>query len=85
MNEMWKLGIDSVLIEGGSTLNYSAVSDGIVDKVLSFISPKIVGGEESLTPVGGAGVQTISDAFRLKVDKVEQIDSDILIESYIIR
>jgi len=85
IKELWNQGIDSVLIEGGSTLNYSAVSDGIVDKVLSFISPKIVGGEESLTPVGGAGVQTISDAFRLKVDKVEQIDSDILIESYIIR
>ncbi len=85
MKELWKQGIDSILIEGGSTLNYSAVSEGVVDKVVSFISPKIIGGKDSFTPVGGAGVRTISDAFRLKVDKVEQIDTDILIESYIIR
>jgi len=49
MDELYKLEIDSVLLEGGGTLNSSAISAGIVDKVMCFISPKIVG-EKMLPP-----------------------------------
>ncbi len=83
MKELWKEGIDSVMIEGGSTLNYSAISDGIVDKLISFISPKIIGGSKSLTSVGGEGVDTISDAVFLNIESVERIDEDVIIESYL--
>ena len=83
MKELWKEGIDSVMIEGGSTLNYSAISDRIADKLISFISPKIIGGAESLTPIGGEGVKRISKAFLLNIDSVERIDEDVVIESYL--
>ncbi len=78
-------GIDSVLIEGGSTLNFSAIEEGIVDKVYSFISPKLLGGEKALTPVGGKGISTIDQAITLNIDKITHFDEDLLIESYIIK
>jgi len=59
MDELYKLEIDSVLLEGGGTLNSSAISAGIVDKVMCFISPKIVGGENAPTSVEGIGALRI--------------------------
>lgn len=78
-------GIDSVLIEGGSTLNFSAIEEGIVDKVYSFISPKLLGGENAMTPLGGKGISTIAQAITLNIDNITHFDEDLLIESYIIK
>jgi diaminohydroxyphosphoribosylaminopyrimidine deaminase/5-amino-6-(5-phosphoribosylamino)uracil reductase len=77
-------GIDSILLEGGSTLNFTAIKEGIVDKVISFISPKIVGGKDALTPVGGYGIESIKNAITLNIESVTKIDDDILVEAYII-
>ena len=83
--ELSRLGIDSVLLEGGSTLNFSALTSGIVDKVFSFISPMLIGGRQALTPVGGLGYNKIDDAVRLKIENVKQIKGDVLIEAYVIK
>lgn len=83
---MKKLGeekIDSVLIEGGSELNYSALEGGIVDKVNVFIAPKIIGGREAKTPVGGIGLEFMKDAIKLKELKIHRFEEDIMIEGYI--
>lgn len=77
-------GIDSILIEGGSTLNFTAIRGGIVDKVYSFISPKMVGGSQAVTPVGGNGLEKMIDAITLNIDKIKRFDDDLLIESYLI-
>jgi diaminohydroxyphosphoribosylaminopyrimidine deaminase/5-amino-6-(5-phosphoribosylamino)uracil reductase len=83
MGVLADMGIDSILIEGGSTLNYSALEQGIVDKVISFISPKIFGGTSGKTPVGGQGIERVSDAFKLTGTNVSSFDEDIMIEGYI--
>jgi diaminohydroxyphosphoribosylaminopyrimidine deaminase/5-amino-6-(5-phosphoribosylamino)uracil reductase len=83
MDQLGKLGIDSILIEGGSTLNFSALKEAVVDKVYSFISPKLVGGEKALTPVGGMGIKKINDAIVLKIADIKRYGEDILIEAYI--
>ena len=85
MKELYRLGIDSILIEGGGTLNWSAVSCGIVDKVLSFIAPEIVGGIDAVTPVEGVGYDNIAGSLKLKIDSLQKIGKDILIESYVHR
>lgn len=84
-SELAKENIDSILLEGGSTLNFSAIEEGLVDKVYSFISPKFVGGNASHTPVGGKGVANISDAFFLDIKKIERFENDVMIESNIIK
>lgn len=66
---MEKLGqeqIDSVLLEGGGTLNWAALESGVVQQVQAYIAPKLFGGQEAKTPVEGAGVHVPSAAFRLK-------------------
>ncbi|MCR4435585.1 MAG: bifunctional diaminohydroxyphosphoribosylaminopyrimidine deaminase/5-amino-6-(5-phosphoribosylamino)uracil reductase RibD [Clostridiales bacterium] len=83
MDELYKLEIDSVLLEGGGALNASALNAGIVDKVLFFIAPKIIGGETAPTPVEGAGRQTMEDAVRLRDIAVTRFDEDVLMEGYI--
>lgn len=83
MDELYKLEIDSILLEGGGTLNYSSLEVGIVDKVMFFISPKIIGGKSAVSPVEGAGIQLMNDAFKLKDINLTKFDDDILIEGYI--
>ncbi|MCJ7688807.1 MAG: bifunctional diaminohydroxyphosphoribosylaminopyrimidine deaminase/5-amino-6-(5-phosphoribosylamino)uracil reductase RibD [Clostridiaceae bacterium] len=84
MRILGDMGIDSILLEGGSTLNYSALQEGIVDKVITFISPKIFGGNSGKTPVGGQGIEHVSDSIVLGDTEVTRFDEDIMIEAYVI-
>ncbi|MCB2290075.1 bifunctional diaminohydroxyphosphoribosylaminopyrimidine deaminase/5-amino-6-(5-phosphoribosylamino)uracil reductase RibD [Clostridium sp. CS001] len=83
MRVLGEIGIDSILLEGGSTLNYAALKAGVVDKVITFISPKIFGGTSSKTPVGGKGVEYVKDSILLTDTEIKRFDEDIMIESYI--
>lgn len=76
-----KDGIDSILLEGGGTLNWSALQAGIVNKVQAYLSPKLLGGSNAKTPVAGIGFPTPSDAIFLKNSTITRLDDDILIES----
>lgn len=88
MNELTealgKMNIDSILLEGGGTLNWSALKSGIVNKVQCYIAPKIFGGAEAKSPVEGTGVKLPSCAFMLKNSVVTAIGEDILIESEVL-
>ena len=79
------MGIDSILLEGGSTLAFNALQEEVVDKVICMIAPKIIGGENAKTPVGGAGIAHLADAFRLDHLTVKRLKEDIIIEGYIIK
>lgn len=85
MNKLGKMKIDSVLLEGGGTINYSALEEGIVDKVMWFISPKIIGGKEAITSVEGIGKDSIKDAFVLEDFTIKKFRYDLLIDGYISR
>lgn len=79
LNYLATKNLDSVLIEGGAELNFSALKENIVNKVYSYIAPKIFGGTAK-SPVCGTGVQHICDSFNFEIIKAEMIDSDILLE-----
>ncbi|GAB6085403.1 bifunctional diaminohydroxyphosphoribosylaminopyrimidine deaminase/5-amino-6-(5-phosphoribosylamino)uracil reductase RibD [Alkaliphilus crotonatoxidans] len=83
MAELGKREIDSVLLEGGSTLNGSALEASIVDKIMVFVAPKILGGERAPTPVGGNGIKQVIDAIQLENITVKSYAEDILIEAYV--
>lgn len=80
MAYLGKEKVDSVLIEGGGTLGWSALESGIVDKVMAYVAPKIFGGSTAKTPVGGQGVAVPDDAFMLEDRRITELDGDILIE-----
>lgn len=81
MLKLGEMNIDSILFEGGSTLNFSAIESRIVHKVQCYIAPKLFGGDISKSPVGGKGFSEISNAVKLKNSIITQIGDDILIES----
>ena len=83
MVKLGELNIDSILLEGGSTLNFSALKQGIVDKIQIYIAPKIIGGEKSKTPVDGQGIDKLKNAFKVRNLSYSKVGSDILLEGYI--
>jgi len=83
MATLGKRKITSVMIEGGSEINASALQEGIVDKVMIFIAPKFIGGRTAPGLVGGQGIEHLSNAIGLEDIRVSKIGEDILIEGYI--
>lgn len=75
--------ICSVLIEGGSKVNWSFYKDKLVDKIYLFVGPKIVGGKKALNFVGGEGFEKIEDSVKIENIKTELLDNDILIKGYL--
>ncbi len=77
--------IDGIMLEGGSELNFSFLESGLVDKVMVFIAPKIIGGSDAKTPVGGRGLNFMRDAIALDRMTVQKIDQDVVIEGYVVK
>jgi len=77
-----KREIVTVLVEGGGKLLGSLFDHQLVDKVLAFISPVIIGGREAIG-VGGNGVDSMTQAFRLSRVGVRCFDDDVLVSGYI--
>ena len=73
-------GIDSILLEGGATLNAAALAAGIVNKIHAYVAPKIFGGIKAPTPVAGLGVDTPNEAWQFGAPKMSALGDDILIE-----
>ena len=73
-------GIDSILLEGGGSLNYTFLSEGLADELYAFIAPKIVGGMNAKTPVEGAGMEKMADAINLELENVLNTGHDVLLK-----
>jgi diaminohydroxyphosphoribosylaminopyrimidine deaminase/5-amino-6-(5-phosphoribosylamino)uracil reductase len=80
MKKLGELKIDSILLEGGAELNYSALSQNIVNEVKVYMSSKILGGRDAKSSVGGQGALCPDDSFKLKNRRITPIGEDILIE-----
>ena len=78
VKRLGKRGIDSILLEGGGTLNESALRAGIVQEVNAFVAPKIFGGK-ARSPVEGIGVEVPQEALRMKMEQFRQVGPDLLI------
>lgn len=81
---MKKLGqreIDSILLEGGGALNETALRLGLVDRIVSFIAPKIIGGKDAKTPVEGKGIEKMSEAIRLENIEIEKTGQDLMLQA----
>jgi diaminohydroxyphosphoribosylaminopyrimidine deaminase / 5-amino-6-(5-phosphoribosylamino)uracil reductase len=82
MENLTSRGFNSVLWECGGSLAAKAISTGMVQKIIAFIAPKIIGGNNNFSPVGDMGLSQMTDALMLEVMSVKQIENDLLIEGY---
>jgi len=83
MEELGKKEITYIMLEGGAEINASALKSNIVDKVMFFIAPKILGGQDSISAIGGKGCEKLTDAFNIHDLNVFRTGNDIVIEGYI--
>ena len=81
MKELGKNQITSVMIEGGAHLNASSIADKIVDKVLIFTAPKIIG--NGMGAISSLGIKKVNKAIKLKKIRTKQIGKDLLVEGYL--
>jgi diaminohydroxyphosphoribosylaminopyrimidine deaminase/5-amino-6-(5-phosphoribosylamino)uracil reductase len=75
--------LTSLLVEGGGTVLASFFARRLVDKLLAFVAPLIIGGLDAPTPVGGTGVSRLADALRLERVRVERVGEDVLIAGHV--
>ncbi len=80
-----RMDIMHVLVEGGGELIGSLFDEGLADRALFFISPKIIGGQNAIASVRGKGIEKIRDAFILKDMEVRRFREDILVEGDVYR
>jgi len=82
MRKLGERGVCQLMVEGGGNLNYSLLEAGLVDKLMLFMAPLIIGGRESPTSFEGAGVARLEEAWRLKDMEIKQYDGDLLLIGY---
>jgi diaminohydroxyphosphoribosylaminopyrimidine deaminase/5-amino-6-(5-phosphoribosylamino)uracil reductase len=83
MKRLARMGLTSILVEGGGILIGSLFDERLVDKIIFFFSPKIIGGKEAISSVMGKGVLRIESAVRVKGLKLRRLGEDFLVEGYI--
>lgn len=76
-------GIDSILLEGGGTLNASALQENLIQRVYGFIAPKLVAGADAKSPVEGRGILKMEDAVKLEDIEIFSFGEDICISGRI--
>ena len=79
LSELGRREITSLFVEGGGTVLGSLFDEGLVDRVVGFIAPVIVGGDTAPSPVAGTGVERITDALRLDSVRIERFGDDVAI------
>src|ERR1035437_1049768 len=77
MDELVKLKIDGILLEGGGTLNESALKSGIVDEVQFIIAPLLLGGRDAISPVERLRFKTTDEGISLHHLTTRQLGDDI--------
>jgi diaminohydroxyphosphoribosylaminopyrimidine deaminase/5-amino-6-(5-phosphoribosylamino)uracil reductase len=83
MDRLGRIQVTSLLIEGGSRVAASAIQAGIVDKICFFYAPKILGGDDGMPMLQGAGPELMRQSIRVKDVSIRRFDEDVMIEGYI--
>jgi diaminohydroxyphosphoribosylaminopyrimidine deaminase / 5-amino-6-(5-phosphoribosylamino)uracil reductase len=82
---LYKREVQSVLVEGGGELNSGLLKEGLLDKILLFYAPILIGGKNALNLIGGKGIDFLRDAHKLDIVTVKRFKEDIFVEAYVHR
>ena len=81
LGHLGKRDVQGLIVEGGATLAWSFVSDGLVDRVVLYLAPKLVGGAEAPGVLAGRGFAPIGAALDLRIASVRRIGDDVRVEA----
>ena len=82
LDELYKRGITDLLVEGGGEVNASFLRNGLIQKFLVYVAPKVLGGRHSITPFKGDDIETIDAAMLLQFAEVDKVGEDLRITAY---
>jgi len=85
LDELGRRDILSVLVEGGAEVHASLFAQGLVDKVVAYVAPNLIGGRDAPSPLGGNGVERLDEATHLTAVDVTRLGDDFLISGYVHR
>lgn len=80
LERLGHMGMSSVVIEGGSELNASALRAGVVNRVLLYVAPRLLGGQDAKSVIGGFSPKRVAEAIPLTRLHLRRVGSDLLIE-----
>ncbi len=83
LSKLGEIGMMNLLVEGGSQVNGSFLDEGLIDKFLLFLSPKLIGDPQALGIFGGRGVSNLRETVALKDIRARKIGEDIFVEGYL--
>lgn len=83
LKTLYQTGICSVLIEAGGLLNGAFFREKLVDKLILYSAPKILGDSNAKSIIEGFNINDINDAKKLKLSSVKKIGNDIVSEFYL--
>ena len=84
LKELGKRGLTSLLVEGGAALAWGFLSQGLVDEVMYFFAPKIIGGENAPSMVGGQGFAKMAQALELEKPELRRFGDDVMFWAQVI-
>lgn len=67
MNYLYEKGVKTLMLEGGSTLNFSMIKDGLIDEIRICVAPMVVGGANAISLFGGDGFMTMDESVKLEL------------------
>lgn len=67
MNYLYEKGVKTLMLEGGSTLNFSMIKDGLIDEIRICVAPMVVGGVNAISLFGGDGFMTMDESVKLEL------------------
>jgi 2,5-diamino-6-(ribosylamino)-4(3H)-pyrimidinone 5'-phosphate reductase len=79
MSYLHEEGIDKLMLEGGSTLNFSMIRAGLIDRISICVAPMIVGGANAKTFFDGEGFDMMDDAVKLELIDSYTLDKDLIL------
>ena len=85
LDHLSQKGIKRLLVEGGSTVIWSFLRQGLADELKVFVASTVLGGHASPTLTGGPGVHSMEEAFHLTLDKAERLGDGLLLEYTVVR
>ena len=82
---LYNKGIRTLLLEGGSTLNFSMIKDNLIDEIRVCIAPMIIGGKEAKTFCDGEGFDLMEDSVKLQLVKSYSLGKDFILEYKVLK
>lgn len=85
MDFLVSININTLMLEGGSTLNYSMIKEGLIDEIIICIGPLVVGGVDAISLFGGEGIDDMENAFKLELIEYYSLDDDMIIHYKVLK